>query len=79
MNSIYIIGDIHGCFTTLIRLIDRLPKNSKIAFVGDMVDRGLQSKEVVEFIKNNSTIRRVFLWRFRGFRKDKRFNLNPKE
>lgn len=52
---IYIIGDVHGCYKTLLALIEKLPnKYAKIAFVGDLVDRGLNSKDVVEFVKNNN-------------------------
>ena len=50
----YIIGDIHGHFDTLKALISKLPKNSEFIFVGDLVDRGLHSKEVIEFIKINN-------------------------
>lgn len=52
---IYIIGDIHGCYKTLLALIEKLPnKNAKIAFVGDLVDRGANSRDVIEFIKSNN-------------------------
>lgn len=56
MKNIYIIGDVHGCYKTLLALIDKLPnkKNSKICFVGDLVDKGSQSKDVVEFVKLNN-------------------------
>ena len=50
----YIIGDVHGNFQTLKALISKLPKNSEIIFVGDLVDRGLNSKEVIEFIRINN-------------------------
>lgn len=50
----YIIGDVHGNFDTLKTLIAKLPLNSEIIFVGDLVDRGLNSKEVLEFIRINN-------------------------
>ena len=50
----YIIGDVHGHFDTLKALISKLPKNSEFIFVGDFVDRGLHSKEVMEFIRTNN-------------------------
>lgn len=54
-NLIYIIGDVHGCYKTLLALIEKLPnKSAKIAFVGDLVDRGANSRDVIEFIRSNS-------------------------
>jgi len=49
-NQIYLIGDVHGCYKTLCALIDRLPRgaDSKICFVGDLIDRGNGSFEVVQ-------------------------------
>lgn len=54
-KQIYIIGDVHGCYKTLLALIDQFPnkQNSKIVFVGDLIDKGTNSCEVVEFIINN--------------------------
>lgn len=46
-----IISDIHGCFTTLIALIAKLPKDIPITFAGDYIDRGLDSNKVLEFVK----------------------------
>ena len=49
-----IIGDVHGCYKTLIELIKQLPENEQICFVGDIIDRGKDSYKVVEYIiKNN--------------------------
>ena len=51
----YIIGDIHGCFETLSNLIARIKAsdtNPSFVFIGDYVDRGLRSKEVIEFLLN---------------------------
>jgi serine/threonine protein phosphatase 1 len=51
-----IFGDVHGCFDTLMALLDTVKKehpNDQIVFVGDLIDRGPKSKEVVEFVKSN--------------------------
>lgn len=50
----FIIGDVHGSFNTLLALIEKLPKDEQIVFVGDLVDRGPKSKEVVQFIIDNN-------------------------
>lgn len=48
-----VVGDIHGCFKTLMALVKKMPDKQLIA-VGDLIDRGPQSKEVINFfIKNN--------------------------
>lgn len=51
-DQIYLIGDVHGCYKTLCALIDRLPRgaDSKICFVGDLIDRGKGSFEVVQLV-----------------------------
>lgn len=48
---IAVIGDIHGCFHTLVKLVDQLDRyfpNVPIYSVGDLIDRGNFSFEVVE-------------------------------
>lgn len=50
----YIIGDVHGCIKTLEKLLEKIPSNEKICFVGDIIDRGENSKEVIELIKSNN-------------------------
>lgn len=50
----YVIGDVHGEFDSLRILVDKLPIDSKLVFVGDLVDRGRKSKEVVNFVKKNN-------------------------
>lgn len=54
-EQIYIIGDVHGCFNTLLELIKQFPnkEKSQICFVGDVLDRGLFSCDVVELIMQN--------------------------
>lgn len=45
----YVIGDIHGCYKTLKELYSRLEPNSRIISVGDLVDKGPSSMDVVNF------------------------------
>lgn len=50
----YVIGDVHGCYHTLLDLVSKLPKDANLIFTGDLCDKGLHTKEVIEFIKNNN-------------------------
>ena len=45
------IGDIHGCSTALAALIDAidLQPDDTVVTLGDYVDRGLDSKGVLDF------------------------------
>ncbi|MEI8347474.1 MAG: metallophosphoesterase family protein, partial [Pseudomonadota bacterium] len=51
-EAIFAIGDIHGCAEELKQLIAKLPldQNSTLVFLGDYVDRGEDSKGVVDYI-----------------------------
>ncbi len=48
MNKFNIIADIAGRYNELIKLLSIMPPCEKIIFVGDLVDRGPNSKKVVE-------------------------------
>jgi diadenosine tetraphosphatase ApaH/serine/threonine PP2A family protein phosphatase len=53
MARMLAIGDIHGCYPKLIRLIKKIkvdPIEDILIFLGDYIDRGDQSKEVVDFL-----------------------------
>lgn len=48
----YVIGDIHGCYLTLIKLIDKIGHNSIIYSVGDLVDKGPDTCKVLDFVQS---------------------------
>ena len=50
-RPVYVVGDLHGCYHTLLRLVARLPENADLIFVGDLCDGGRYTPEVVEFVK----------------------------
>ncbi|HEX5537229.1 MAG TPA: metallophosphoesterase family protein [Sphingobium sp.] len=55
---IYAIGDVHGCFPLLVRLLqeierdqkERQPKETHVVLLGDYIDRGPQSREVCQLL-----------------------------
>ena len=51
-EKIVIFGDIHGCYDPLKEYFDKNPFNEKYNYIfcGDYLDRGLQNKEVLEFL-----------------------------
>lgn len=74
------VGDIHGCYNELLTLVDHIRKQTagedlKWVFVGDYIDRGPASREVIEYLKtsfDNET--NVFL---RGNHEDMALGLGP--
>lgn len=50
-----IIGDVHGHYDGLMSLLDRIAPGEadQVYFLGDLIDRGPQSAEVVQFVKNS--------------------------
>lgn len=48
MNSIIVIGDIHGCAKTFQALLDKLPEGIPVVVSGDYIDRGPRSREVIQ-------------------------------
>ena len=51
-----IIGDVHGHYDTLLTLLEKLAPNNddEIYFLGDLIDRGPQSAQVVDFVIKNA-------------------------
>jgi serine/threonine protein phosphatase 1 len=53
MDKIFAVGDIHGCLDKLVSLmaiIDIDLKKHTLVFIGDYIDRGPDSKEVVDYL-----------------------------
>ena len=50
-GKIYAIGDIHGCLDALNRLLEKIrpdPARDRLVFLGDYINRGPDSKGVIE-------------------------------
>jgi serine/threonine protein phosphatase 1 len=53
MKKIFAIGDIHGCYDKLKSLMEKIPidfTRDTLVFIGDYIDRGSQSVEVVDYL-----------------------------
>ena len=53
MDKIFAIGDIHGCFNKLCNLMDKIDidhEKDTLVFLGDYIDRGPDSFEVIEYL-----------------------------
>ncbi len=50
--SIYVVGDIHGCYEEMVSLLDALSLSpaDQLVFLGDYVDRGPDSKAVLSYL-----------------------------
>ena len=73
MGRTIAIGDIHGDIEALNRLLKRLPKlgaNDTLLFIGDYIDRGPASREVVKRVRGlSSSLRAHVVW-LRGNHED---------
>ncbi|MCA9771946.1 MAG: metallophosphoesterase [Myxococcales bacterium] len=51
-TDIWAIGDIHGCLDKLKRLLEKMRYSAaeSIVFIGDYIDRGPQSAEVIDYL-----------------------------
>jgi len=54
----YAIGDVHGCFETLRAMCEnalRFSETDTVIFLGDYVDRGPESREVLDYLNTLKT------------------------
>lgn len=57
---IYAVGDVHGCYDLLARMHEQIvneverdrPDDWRVIYLGDCVDRGPQSRQVLEFLSS---------------------------
>ncbi|WP_414048733.1 metallophosphoesterase [Macrococcus animalis] len=48
----FIVGDIHGCYNTLKKILKNWnPQEEQLMFVGDYINKGKHSKEVVQLVR----------------------------
>jgi serine/threonine protein phosphatase 1 len=50
---IFAVGDVHGCYRKMLDLLERLPLDSSedfLVFLGDYIDRGAESSEVISHL-----------------------------
>jgi serine/threonine protein phosphatase 1 len=52
MGKTYVMTDIHGRLEPLKSLLAQIPEGAKIVFLGDYVDRGSESREVVALVRS---------------------------
>ncbi len=53
MNKIYAIADIHGCLDKLTELLNKIEidkQKDTLVFIGDYIDRGKCSRDVVDYV-----------------------------
>lgn len=55
----FIIGDVHGCFLTLKKLITTIGKTKEIISVGDLVDKGPKTCEVLDYVMSLENFKMV--------------------
>jgi serine/threonine protein phosphatase 1 len=57
-RRIIAIGDVHGCLFPLKKLIEQIKPEAEdqLIFLGDLIDRGYQSKEVIDYLIGLSSI-----------------------
>ena len=51
MKRTWAIGDIHGESGLLFDLLSKIPKQDNLIFMGDMIDRGPNSKDVIDEVR----------------------------
>ncbi len=51
-----VIGDVHGYYEGLINLLEAIAPatEDEVYFLGDLIDRGPQSSQVIDFVKDNN-------------------------
>lgn len=48
MEKAFVVSDIHGCYEQFVKLLEYWDKSMKLVILGDLIDRGEASKQVVQ-------------------------------
>ena len=59
MSKIYAVGDIQGCAPSLKALVKKLPVQSRMIFLGDLVNRGPDSLGTLRYLKQLQEDKRI--------------------
>ena len=62
--SVYAVGDIQGCYRELMEVLDQVafnPSHDQLWAVGDLINRGPDSKAVLRFLYDNKQAARCVL------------------
>ena len=57
-DSIWVVGDVHGYLETLRALLDKLNlrEEDSVVFLGDLIDRGPNSADVLRFVRDDERL-----------------------
>ncbi|WP_439124803.1 metallophosphoesterase [Marivita sp.] len=55
-SAFCVIGDVHGRIDLLTTLVEALPKETSIICVGDLIDRGDHSRDVLSYVMGHDSI-----------------------
>jgi hypothetical protein len=57
-QRVVIVGDVHGCQEELVRLLEKckVDANTTVIIVGDLVNKGPYSAEVVAYVRKNAIL-----------------------
>lgn len=51
-QNVTVIGDVHGCLPTLLKLLELIPADSPLIFIGDIINRGPASLETLRLVRS---------------------------
>ena len=72
--KVNVVGDIAGRFDEFMELLARMPSADLTLAVGDIIDRGKQSRQVVEWFMGEPLSREVVIGNHEVFALDAHFN-----
>ena len=60
-SNVWVVGDVHGYFSTLKALIERisLGENDHVVMLGDLIDRGPESANIVEYVRTSGNLHSI--------------------